>query len=149
MSRNIRQQKILELIAAREVETQEEIADYLAMNEIFVTQATISRDIKELGLIKVPSMAKKQKYIRQITDSSLSNKINDIFKSSVVSMRTAQNIIVIKTIPGCANATGLMIDKLNDEAILGCVAGEDTVIVVVENDFQARQIVEKLNDILY
>lgn len=140
MERNERQMKILELIATKNIETQDELAYELKRLNYNVTQATISRDIKELGLVKT-------KYIATGVDS-VNERIKRIFKLAVLSVNVACNIIVIRTLPGCANATGDMLDKLHDTDVLGCVAGEDTVMAVCIDEAAARATVNKLYEMI-
>lgn len=140
MERNERQMKILELIATKNIETQDELAYELKKLNYNVTQATISRDIKELGLVKT-------RYIATGVDS-VNERIRRIFKLAVLSVNVACNIIVIKTLPGCADATGDMLDKLRDAEVLGCVAGEDTVMAVCADESAARATVEKIYEMI-
>ena len=140
MERNERQIKILELISTKNIETQDELAYELKKLNYNVTQATISRDIKELGLVKT-------RYIAAGVDS-VNERIKRIFKLAVLSVNIACNIVVIKTLPSCANATGDMLDKMRDSEVLGCVAGEDTVIAVCSSEEAARNTVAKLYDMI-
>lgn len=140
MERNERQMKILELIATKNIETQDELAYELKKLNYNVTQATISRDIKELGLVKT-------RYIATGVDS-VNERIRRIFKLAVLSVNVACNIIVIKTLPGCADATGDMLDKLHDAHVLGCVAGEDTVMAVCTDEEAARATVEIIYEMI-
>ncbi len=140
MERNERQIKILELISTKNIETQDELAYELKKLNYNVTQATISRDIKELGLVKT-------RYIAAGVDS-VNERIKRIFKLAVLSVNIACNIIVIKTLPGCANATGDMLDKMHDSEVLGCVAGEDTVMAVCADEKAAKNTVEKLYELI-
>ncbi|MBR2967996.1 MAG: arginine repressor [Clostridia bacterium] len=140
MERNERQIKILELISTKNIETQDELADELKKLNYNVTQATISRDIKELGLVKT-------RYIAAGVDS-VNERIKRIFKISVLSVNVACNILVIKTLPGCANATGDMLDKMHDSAVVGCVAGEDTVLAVCRDEQSAKQTMDKLYEMI-
>lgn len=148
MARSARQIKILELIEKNEIETQDELAAQLQQAGYIVTQATISRDIKELGLVKAAAGYKKQKYIEEKNDYSLSNKITKIFKNAVISIDCAINLIVLKTLSGAASSTGMMIDHLGSKDVLGCVAGDDTVLVVCRDETAAAGVVEQLSDIL-
>ncbi len=140
MERNERQIKILELISTKNIETQDELAYELKKLNYNVTQATISRDIKELGLVKT-------RYIAAGVDS-VNERIKRIFKLAVLSVNIACNIVVIKTLPGCANATGDMLDKMHDSEVLGCVAGEDTVMAVCQSEAAAKNTVEKLYELI-
>lgn len=136
MERNDRQIKILELIATKNIETQDELAFELKKLNFNVTQATVSRDIKELGLVKT-------RYIASGAES-VNERIKKIFQLSVLSVNAAGNIVVIRTLPGCANATGDMLDKMHDFNVLGCVAGEDTVMAVCSDSDSAIETADKL-----
>lgn len=140
MERNDRQLKILELISTKNIETQDELAYELKKLNYNVTQATISRDIKELGLVKT-------RYVATGVDS-VNERIKRIFKLAVLSVDVACNIIVIRTLPGCANATGDMLDKLRDTDVLGCVAGEDTVMAVCADESAAKETVQKIYEMI-
>ena len=124
MARSARQMKILELITDNVVETQDDLARMLKDAGFNATQATISRDIKELGIVKMSIDGKRQKYVREFGDRSVSNdKLVNIFKNAVISILYANNIVVIKTMSGSANIAGMMLDRLENPDILGCVAG--------------------------
>lgn len=145
MTRSTRQMKILKIITENVVETQDDLARMLQEAGFNATQATISRDIKELGIVKVAIDGKRQKYVREVGTRSVSNKLVNMFKHSVVSIRCALNIVVIKTMQGSANIAGMMLDRLENSDILGCVAGDDTVMAVTKNEEVAQQIVEQLS----
>ena len=147
MARNARQLKILELIAKKDVETQDELAAELLRENFHVTQATISRDIKELGLVKV-SDGKKQKYARDVADNNISAKLLNMFRHAVFSVDYALNNVVIKTISGAANSAGMFVDRMGDEDVMGCVAGDDTVLIITKSEVASERIVRALHDIL-
>jgi transcriptional regulator of arginine metabolism len=134
MKKYTRQTKILELISKSEVETQEELAEGLKAMGIDVTQATISRDIKELRLVKVMSKSGKYKYatIGQ-SQEGITDRLNKIFENSVVSIDNAMNIIVLKTIPGAAQICASAIDYMGIDEIVGTLAGDDNVFVAIRN----------------
>ncbi len=140
MERNDRQIKILELIATKNIETQDELAYELKKLNYNVTQATISRDIKELGLVKTRYIASGA--------NSISERIKKIFTLAVLSVNVAGNIVVIRTLPGCANATGDMLDKMHESKVLGCVAGEDTVMAVCADEAAAKETADKLYEMI-
>lgn len=148
MARSARQMKILELISKKDVETQDELAAELMRAHFNVTQATISRDIKELGLIKVSTQDGRQKYSKEMADNGISGKIINLFKNAVLSIDYAVNIVVIKTLSGSASTAGLMIDKLSNPDVLGCVAGDDTVMVITRSENIAVKLVNSLNEII-
>ncbi len=134
MKKYTRQTKILELISKREVETQEELAEGLKAMDIDVTQATISRDIKELRLVKIMSKNGKYRYstIGQSQDG-ITDRLYKIFENSVVSIDNAMNIIVLKTIPGAAQICASAIDFMGVDDIVGTLAGDDTVFVAIRS----------------
>ena len=150
MARTKRQSKILELISTNEIETQDELVTYLRNADFDITQATISRDIKELGLIKILS-PESGKYKYSLVDSNenvvVSNKNICIFKEAVVSIRTAQNLCVIKTIKGMASAICGLIDKLNLDSIMGAVSGDDTIMAIFPTFDFAQNATNTLLDI--
>lgn len=134
MKKYTRQSKILELISKKEVETQEDLAEGLKAMGIDVTQATISRDIKELRLVKVMSKSGKYKYatIGQ-SQEGITDRLNKIFENSVVSIDAAVNLIIIKTIPGAAQICASAIDYMGIDEIAGSLAGDDTVFVAIKD----------------
>ncbi len=144
MKKYTRQTKILELISKKEIETQEELADGLKAMGIDVTQATISRDIKELRLVKVMSKNGKYKYatIGQ-SQEGITDRLNKIFENSVVSIDNAMNIIVLKTIPGAAQICASAIDYMGVEEIVGTLAGDDTVFVAIRTMENIEQVLEE------
>lgn len=131
-----RQAKILEIISTRNVETQEQLLDALQREGFRGTQATISRDIKELRIVKELTSLGTYRYSAAVSeiDSSFSNRLNTIFRECVVSFDYAQNIIVIRTLPGLASAAGSAIDAMNMNAVVGTLAGDDTVMVVMRDN---------------
>lgn len=149
MARSSRQMKMLELIQANDIETQEELASQLRQAGFKVTQATISRDIKELGIIKISTEGGRQKYTHDYSDfTSISAKISNLFKHSVLKIDCAENLIVIKTIQGSANMAGMMVDSLNNQSVLGCVAGDDTVLVITKSAEAADDITDILKQLI-
>lgn len=141
-----RQSKILEIIERYEIETQEEIAEKLKALGMDVTQATVSRDIKELRLIKVMTEDGRYKYAPfSKSENVTSNKLLTIFSESYVSSDFANNIIVIKTLPGMAQASASAIDSLKWPDILGTIAGDDTIMVVCRAEKYAEELVSKFN----
>jgi transcriptional regulator of arginine metabolism len=149
MARSNRQSKILEIISSKEIETQEELVNALSALDYDITQATISRDIKELGLIKILTDSKRYKYA--LVDSSnqqISDKYAGIFKESVISIKPAGNLVVVKTLRGVASAISAFIEKMNLEYSLGSVFGEDTVMVICSERDEALLTYEKLSSML-
>jgi|AntRauTorcE11897_2_1112592.scaffolds.fasta_scaffold00001_124 transcriptional regulator of arginine metabolism len=150
MARTARQSKILELISAKVIETQDELVSQLRQLNYDVTQATVSRDIKELGLIKILTDSKKYKYafVDSSTTHQISEKFAGIFKEGIISIKPAKNLVVVKTLKGMANAISSFIDKMNMEYSLGCVYGDDTVMIICQDDDNALLTYEKLSTVL-
>ena len=127
--------KILELIRKNDIETQEELSDYLEREGYHVTQATVSRDIRELKLTKVAVTGGRQKYVSLAENSDdMIEKYNRIFQNGFVSMDMAQNILVVKTAPGMAMAVAAALDAMNCHEIVGSIAGDDTIMCAVRTD---------------
>ena len=144
MLRSARHAKILEIISHNEIETQEELCALLEKQNILVTQATISRDIRDLHLFKVAGIEKKYRY-SYINDGEgeVSPKMRNLFRDCVLSVRAAQNLVVIKTLTGNGANAGAVVDKLDYEEVVGSVAGDDTLLVVCQDNDGARAFVEK------
>lgn len=136
-----RHARIIELISASKVETQEELADLLREDGYDVTQATVSRDIRELKLTKVPTKDGKQIY-RLITTNNdhLTEKYVRVLRDGFLSMDTAQNILVVKTVAGMAMAVAAAIDGLSLAEVMGCIAGDDTIFVAVRTVEDAKKV---------
>ena len=149
MARNSRQSKILELISLQEIETQEELVSALKDANFDVTQATISRDIKELGLIKILTDSKKYKYaVVSSSAQALSNKCLNIFKECVISVKSAINLTIVKVIKGTAGMVCGLIEQLSLAQILGCTYGDDTVLIITNDQEDAYFVKDKLNTML-
>ena len=148
MSKTVRQNKIIELISTKEVETQEELVALLNGLNFNVTQATVSRDIKELNLVKVEGINKKYKYSKiDINNQNISPQIINLFKQIVTSIECANNIIVVKTLSGNASAAGMAIDQMHFSQILGTVAGDDTVLIVAKSSSDAEVVIKGLRSL--
>lgn len=144
-----RQQKILELIKRHEIETQEELCLILNNCGYNATQATISRDIKELKLIKIDGKKKKFRYAQVSGSGQLDDgKFISLFRNAVVSIEAAGNIIVIKTLVSNGGPVGATIDALGYPEILGCVAGDDTLLVVTHSETEAGNVAKRLHELL-
>lgn len=144
-----RHRKILELIKEYEIETQEELADRLIDGGYIVTQATVSRDIRELGLIKMVVPGGKQKYAAvQSTETVMNDKLLRILKDGFISMDMAQNLLVIKTVSGMAMAVAAALDALKWHEIVGSIAGDDTVFCAVRNIDEAYEVMNKLRKVV-
>lgn len=131
MSRKERLKKIMELVEGSEVSTQTDIAEALNSLGYNVTQATVSRDVKELCLVKMPGKEKKFRYGVQSNENKLS-KLANLFKESVISINTAMNLLVIRTYPGSANAACTLLDELHLPDVVGNIAGDDTILVIAK-----------------
>ena len=143
-----RQEAILELVKKFEIETQEELAEKLNKSGFSVTQATISRDIRELKLTKIQRGAKQVYAALTENKYSNSNKYIDILKHSFVSMDMAQNILVIKTASGTAMALETALDSLHWDEIVGTIAGDDTVMCAIRTVEDTKKLMKRLGDIL-
>ena len=144
-----RHNKILEIISNYNIETQEELIDKLRLANYDVTQATVSRDIRELKLLKVMSETGTYKYVVSGTPHADSKHIySKAIDGSVRSVEFALNNIVVKTYPGMANAVAARIDSLHDTDILGCVAGDDTIFVVASSTEIAQNIGAKIKTMI-
>lgn len=149
MARTGRQLKLIEIINKNEIETQEALAEALRNEGYLVTQATVSRDIKDLGLIKVMTPNKTYKYAQPAsTEQKSSDKMLNLFRECVISIDYAGHLIVIKTVSGGANSAATLVDKLNFPEVMGCVAGDDTILVVIKDQQKIVPIVEKLKSLL-
>ena len=139
-----RHSKIVELIGKYEIETQEELADYLNQAGFAVTQATVSRDIRELKLTKVQSESGKQRYMVLQNQSSFSDKYIRILRDGYMSMDMAQNILVIKTVSGMAMAVAAALDAIQFHEIVGCIAGDDTIMCAIRSVDDTIIVMEKI-----
>lgn len=144
-----RQTKMLELIKKHDIETQEELSDYLQKEGYQVTQATVSRDIRELKLTKVAMSNGRQKYAA-LTEANedLSEKYTRVFRDAFVSMDMAQNILVIKTVSGMANAAGAALDNMNYSEVVGCIAGDDTIACINRSTDDTIILMDKIKKII-
>lgn len=145
-----RQTKMVEIIKKYNVETQEELAEHLQKAGFVVTQATISRDIKELKLTKVPTESGRSKYvIHQGEDLVQSERLVRVLRDAFVSMDKAQNILVIKTASGMAMAAAAALDSLALEEIVGCIAGDDTIMCAIRTNEQTEEVMKELAELIY
>lgn len=146
-----RQAKILELIAENEIETQEEIARLLNESGYNVTQATVSRDLRELKLTKVTVERGRQKYIelqQNGTENMMIDKYVKILQNGFVSVDNAMNIIVIRTVSGMAMAVAAALDALHIDGIVGSIAGDDTIMCAVRTMKDTENVIKKLHKII-
>jgi transcriptional regulator of arginine metabolism len=145
----LRHAKIIEIINSKEIETQEELADELKRCGMDVTQATVSRDIKELKLIKVLSNSGKYKYVAITPEQNfLSNKLVNIFSQTVLYVENIENMVIIKTITGSASAAAEAIDSLSFDEIAGTIAGDNTIFIIVRSVDKAQELVKKIKKLL-
>lgn len=142
----LRHASIKEIIENNVIETQEELAEALSKQSIRVTQATVSRDIKELMLIKVPAGEGRYRYAFPVENNTafLQPRMERIFQDSVVGMDYSGNIVVIKTLPGTAQAVAAAIDNTKWPDIIGTVAGDDNILVVVKPIDAVSRVLAKL-----
>ena len=147
--KKVRQRKIIELVEQYEIETQEELAELLQKEGVVATQATISRDIRELKLSKVTNIEGKQKYsvLRQ-EDNYLLDKYIRVLREGFISMAQAQNILVVKTVSGMAMAVAAAIDGLKYPEIVGSIAGDDTIMVAVKSTEETTVLIQKIKEML-
>lgn len=143
-----RHSKIVELIGKYEIETQEELAEYLNREGFNVTQATVSRDIRELKLSKIQTENGRQRYVVLQSQDSFSDKYIRILRDSFMSMDMAQNILVLKTAEGMAMAAAAALDAIHFHEIVGCVAGDNTIFCAVRSVDDTIILMDKLKKIL-
>ena len=144
-----RQNKILELIANNEVETQDKLAQMLRDEGFEVTQATISRDIKELQLVKVLGANGRYRYsVSTQQDAPISDRFVKIFRETITSFASAQNLIVIKTLSGCGPAAGESIDNISLPHVVGSIAGDNTLLLIVDKEENVEEILSIFNNML-
>jgi len=142
-----RHQRILDIVRSKPIQTQEDLSAELAREGLSVTQATISRDIKELRLIKAPVGDGSYRYTipvdRNIDD--INRRIERVFREAVISVEDSDNIVVIKTLEGAAQAIGAIVDDLDWPEVVGSLAGDDTIFVVVKPADKALEIMARFN----
>ncbi len=145
-----RQAEILRIIREQSVETQEQLLEELKKRGVSSTQATISRDIKELRLVKELSADGSYKYVvsEQKNMLNTAGRLRNIFKEGVTSFEMAQNIIVVKTMPGLASAACAALDGLEISAMLGSLAGDDTAILVMRTAEDAEQLCDEIHKMM-
>ena len=144
-----RHNQILDIINNNDIETQEELADALKIEGYDVTQATVSRDIKELRLIKILTPSGNYKYAqRKELDAPISDRFARIFRETVTDIKYSGNLIVVKTLSGCANAAAEAIDTTKFEHIVGTLAGDNTFIIIVDDPENLPKLVETFKEML-
>ena len=141
--------KIVELVNKYDIETQEELADRLRAEGFQITQATVSRDIRDLKLTKVATDDGRQKYVvLKATENALRDKYIRILKDGFVSMDMAMNILVIKTVSGLAMAVAAAIDEMRWNEVVGCIAGDDTIMCAVRTIEDTAAVMDKIRKIV-
>lgn len=141
-----RHQQIVEIITKNDIETQEELAFYLRNAGYMVTQATVSRDIRELKLSKVSNGSGKQKYVVfKQDDTQMDDRFIRVLKDGLVSMDMAQNILVIKTVAGMAMAVAAAIDAMKIPEVVGTIAGDDTIMIAVRTTEDNQRLMDKIH----
>ncbi len=144
-----RQNRILELVSKYEIETQEEMIERLRAEGYMVTQATVSRDLKELKLTKALTARGTYRYCASQSRNHTGNvRINNAMADSILHVDYSMNNVVIKTYPGLAQAVASSIDAMNMHSILGCVAGDDTIIIVSRDENSSAQISAKIRELM-
>ena len=144
-----RHAKIIELINKYHIETQEELAEYLNQEGFKVTQATVSRDIRDLKLTKVSVDGGRQKYVvLKPEEDGMSEKYIRVLRDGYVSMDMAQNILVIKTVSGMAMAVAAAVDAMKWKEVVGCIAGDDTIMCAVRSVDETVAVMEKIRKIV-
>ncbi len=147
--KNYRHQKIMEIISQTEVETQEELAHLLSKAGYNVTQATVSRDIKQLNLSKVPSASGRQCYAPAAAkDAFDGDRLVGILRAGFVSMEAASNILVIKTVSGMAMAVAAAIDSLGIPKMVGCIAGDDTIMCAIRSCDDVAEVEDAIDHLV-
>ena len=146
-----RQAEILRIISQQDVETQEQMLDNLRECGIRATQATISRDIKELNLVKQPADGGRYRYVvaaAKPAPRAFAGRMQNIFKEGVISCDVAQNIVVVKTMPGLAPAAGAALDGMEIDGLVGSLAGDDTVILIMRTGPLAEGLCKEIESML-
>ncbi len=150
MSKKDRHNKILALITNFDIETQGQLTDMLIKNGFDVTQATVSRDIKELKLIKTTNYANHYKYTipSSNTAGTMQTRLVGVLQHAVTSIQSARNMLSVKTIPGSAQGCAMAIETLNFDEVMGTIAGDDTIFIMTASDDAAQSLVAKLQEVI-
>ena len=145
-----RHAKIIELINKYHIETQEELAEYLNREGFKVTQATVSRDIRDLRLTKVAVDGSRQKYVVLAPEKDeMNEKYIRVLRDGYISMDMAQNILVIKTVSGMAMAVAAAVDAMKWKEVVGCIAGDDTIMCAIRSVQDTEHVMDKIRKIVY
>lgn len=147
--KNDRHAKIIELVNELHIETQEELAERLREAGFSVAQATVSRDIRQLKLSKVPTDGGRQKYVfMESRGTDLDEKYVRVLRDGLLSMDMAQNILVIKTVSGMAMAVAAAVDAIHFQEIVGCIAGDDTIMCAVKSVEDTETVMKKIRKLM-
>ena len=147
MSRSSRQSKILSIISSRDIETQDELVAELRLAGFDITQATISRDIKDLGLIKTLTADNKYKYVTKHTiGPKVADKLMNVVREAVISVVAAENLVVVKTLTGSAQAVSEALEQMSIQQAVGILADRSSVLIVCANADDAAIVKSKIND---
>jgi len=145
-----RQLKIMELIKERDIQTQQELAVILRQEGIEVTQATVSRDVKQLGLIKVPNEQGGYKYSlppRHKEKVNANSRMKRMFQDSVVELNFSENLIVVNTLPGTAQGVAALLDNSDWQHVIGTIAGDDTILLVIKPQEKVAEVMKQLKSL--
>ncbi|MBO4887379.1 MAG: arginine repressor [Firmicutes bacterium] len=144
-----RQNVILEIITEQEVETQQQLMSELLARGMNCTQATMSRDIKELGLFKQRSVSGKYRYVApgQNSGTEVTQKQTTLFKTGVISFEPAQNLVVIRTLPGLTHTVCLVIEEIQPDGLVGTLAGDDTAFIAMKDNASAEALCRRLTQV--
>ncbi len=143
-----RHNKILEIISEKNIDTQEELVNALNDAGYNVTQATVSRDIRELKLTKISENGVQKYVVHQVREKDLDEKYNRVLKDGYVSMDMAQNILVIKTVSGMAMAVAAALDAMNWDEIVGTIAGDDTIMCAIRTVEDTKMLMDKIHKVI-
>ena len=150
MTKKERQSRIIDLIREKDIDTQEELCNILKSEGYDVTQATVSRDINELKIKKVPAGNGRQKYAKILKgqDAHLAGKYIRVLKDGFVSMDNAQNILVVRTVSGMAMAVAAALDAMDMKEVVGSIAGDDTIMMAIRTTAETLVVMDKIREIL-
>ena len=147
--KTVRQQRILELIQMHDIEKQEELVQMLCEDGFDVTQATVSRDIRELNLTKVSINGGKQKYVLPHSKNmTINSKYIRVLKDGILSMTCAGNLLVVRTVAGMAMAVAAAIDAINMKEVAGCIAGDDTIMCAIRDAHDTENVKKHLESFI-
>ncbi|MDO5733173.1 MAG: arginine repressor [Eubacteriales bacterium] len=148
MNKSQRQALIISIIESKKISTQEELVAALTEAGAEVTQATISRDVRELNIVKSSDINGHSRYATmRSTKMGPDRSLLNVFLEATIAIRTGKNFVVVKTIPGLASGSAALIDAFHNEEVLGCVAGDDTIFIACQSDEAAEELAEKLRDL--